>query len=667
MTATVSEGSPSTHGEAVADPGGSAAHREGAARREGAAPPRHACPESKPLRERLRAMAADLVAGWKAGGVPADVKSSAGLRQAAELLVRRAGGTAEHVGWTMVTIVSEHWRGRLAAGGNGRRLLLLPDCPVASGSPGRMAADSPGRMAAAGGVPLVCGPACGISTIWAAARDTGWVVESTERAVAAIGGLLTGQYDGILGVARLEDLEKAFGMLPAFSLPVAAVPFEAVPFDAVRGPYDAVPGQKLPAVDGSSKVVSVGCGGALLAQAIDVEWVLGLLGVAGGVAAPVGDYLPLLREAAELFTPAGLESLAARLGIEGGFGLPAAGASDTVGPRESSPASSIAPLDAAAMLGGGFVSRGGKFLRPFVALAAFDAVRVDLGKPGAAADAGLRDAARAVAVAIEVFHKASLVHDDIEDTDRVRYGRPTLHEEVGIASALNAGDYLLGVGYRIIAGLPGVDPLVVRDLVAMLSDAHVRLARGQGAELWWRDAGDKRLTPAESLAMYGLKTSPAFEAAVALGVRLAGPRPEEVGAIGRYALHVGTGFQVLNDLKDWEGDLENDRRAAGDLLGGRPTLMWSLALERLSTADMERLTRLAAEAGRPDAAQEVVAACVAEARGLYAQADVFARTREIVARERAAAAAAAATCRLPRLREVLEFLLDLAVPDQACD
>ena len=73
----------------------------------------------------------------------------------------------------------------------------------------------------------------------------------------------------------------------------------------------------------------------------------------------------------------------------------------------------------------------------------------------------------------------------------------------------------------------------------------------------------------------------AFEAAVALGVRLAGALPEKVAAIDRYALHVGAGFQVLNDLKDWAGDLENDRRAAGDLMGGRPTVLW--APERMSS------------------------------------------------------------------------------------
>jgi geranylgeranyl pyrophosphate synthase len=76
----------------------------------------------------------------------------------------------------------------------------------------------------------------------------------------------------------------------------------------------------------------------------------------------------------------------------------------------------------------------------------------------------------------------------------MRYGRSALHEEVGIPVALNTGDHLVGLGYRIIATLPTVDAATRADLVAMLSDAHVRLARGQGAELWWRVGRDTPLS-----------------------------------------------------------------------------------------------------------------------------------------------------------------------------
>jgi len=534
----------------------------------------------------------------------------------------------------MVTVVSEFWRDRLAAAPSGRRLLLLPDCPVAA-----CGADAANQSADT--VPRVCGPSCGIATIWSAARDSGWVVEPVGRAVAGIGSLLTGQYDGVLGIARLGDLEKAFAMLPAFSLPVAAVPYDSH-HDCLRGP------------------AHVGCAETLAASAIDVEWVLGLVGVAGGGAAPVGDYLPLLREAAEMFSAEQLAGLAGRLGLGQVFG-PAFGAA--FGQRPAT-AGGVAPLDATASMATDFLTRGGKFLRPFICLAAHDAVRADLGNDE---KTSARESARAASVAIEIFHKASLVHDDIEDQDLMRYGRPTLHVEHGVPAAINAGDYLLGLGYRIVAGLPGVDAATLRDQVAILADAHVRLAKGQGAELWWRNGGDKRLTPGEALTIYGLKTSPAFEAAVAMGIRMAGIQPVEAGDIGGYSLHVGTGFQVLNDLKDWSGDLENNRRAAGDLLGGRPTVMWALALERLAESDADRLRQLAQTAGRDDADEATIIAAVAEVRKLYAKAGVFERAAALVAEQRALAAAAAATCRLRRLRDVLEFLLDLAVPELAAE
>jgi len=149
-----------------------------------------------------------------------------------------------------------------------------------------------------------------------------------------------------------------------------------------------------------------------------------------------------------------------------------------------------------------------------------------------------------------------------------------------------------------------------------------------------------------------------------MGIRLAGLQPAQAGAIARYALHVGTGFQVLNDLKDWCGDLENNRRAAGDLLGGRPTVMWALALEQLSPEGAARLAALGREAASASD-PGVVAATIAAARQLYEKADVFTRAASIVDEERRLAAEAAASCGFGRLREVLEFLLDLAVPEQA--
>jgi len=576
------------------------------------------------LRDRLLAISEDVAASWRTDALPSDVSTASGLQAAAEMVVARGGGRPEHVGWTMVALVTAYWRDQLSES-SGRRLLLLPDCCNAQGG-----GDGPG----------VCGPQCVFATLASAATDSGWQVTSTRDAAAAIAGVLGGLYQGVLGVASLAELEKAFAVLPPFTMPLAAVPLN----DATQLAVESVTGdRRLP-----------GCP----AEQVDAEWVLGLLGVAGGSVSPVADHLPLLRESAEMLARQSLAELFADLGMA---------AAEAACLSEDGPPSAARATDT---IGIKFLAMGGKFLRPFMALAAFDAVVADrqAKQVAPAHPGGDRRQARAAAVAIEVFHKASLVHDDIEDDDAMRYGRPTLHRDYGVPTALNAGDYLVGLGYRIISSLEKLssasqqDSSLQRDLLAILSDAHLELARGQGAELWWRDAEEKKLCPQEALEIYGLKTSPAFAAALEMGVRLGGCEPHQAGALDDYARHVGIAFQILNDLKDWHGDLENLREAAGDLLAGRPTVLWAIAIQQLSEVDRGRLLELASPTG--GSFLQEPSGRLLEAKRLYAKAGVFDAARDMIVEHRQRAAQAAATCRIPRLREVLEFLLDLAVPEQ---
>src|SRR5690606_20437439 len=127
------------------------------------------------------------------------------------------------------------------------------------------------------------------------------------------------------------------------------------------------------------------------------------------------------------------------------------------------------------------------------------------------------------ALSIETFHKASLVHDDIEDDDEFRYGDLTLHRKFGTPTAINVGDYLIGLGYRLVAQESRtLGAEVVSEILDRLSEAHVKLSEGQGAELIWRDSLDKQLTPQDAIRIYALKTAPALEAALHTGLRLAG-------------------------------------------------------------------------------------------------------------------------------------------------
>ena len=97
-----------------------------------------------------------------------------------------------------------------------------------------------------------------------------------------------------------------------------------------------------------------------------------------------------------------------------------------------------------------WLAQGGKRSRPFITLAVYDALK---GGQGTLSVEGwsLPDSVRRTALAIEAFHKASLVHDDIEDDDTFRYGQETLHRQYGVSTAINVGDYLIGLGYRLVS------------------------------------------------------------------------------------------------------------------------------------------------------------------------------------------------------------------------
>ena len=191
---------------------------------------------------------------------------------------------------------------------------------------------------------------------------------------------------------------------------------------------------------------------------------------------------------------------------------------------------------------------------------------------------------------IEIFHKASLVHDDIEDGDFYRYGKPTLHQSHGIASAINVGDYLLGYGYHVIAELrKDIPGNIVAEMLAALSSAHCRLSIGQGTELAWKAKGVIP-TPEDVLRFYVGKTSPAFEAALNIGVLLAVAAGGAEGNVidegfyhkvqeklARFSRHLGAAFQIKNDLDDWFPDSGNKKIAGTDTMDNRPTLLHAWA------------------------------------------------------------------------------------------
>ena len=313
------------------------------------------------------------------------------------------------------------------------------------------------------------------------------------------------------------------------------------------------------------------------------------------------------------------------------------------------------PLLAAESIACGFLAAGGKRSRPFITLAVYDVLRGCGGtrSDGGEAAAGLPDAVKRIALAIEVFHKASLVHDDVEDDDPMRYGLPAVHRKHGVAVAINAGDYLIGLGYRLAAG--GGESLgaeTAADILAEFAHATRGFARARGPSCL-RDSPNKDLAPLDALKIAALKTSPAFEAAI-LSARLAGPIAEFRGPICRFARHLGVAYQILNDLDDWRPPAANQRPRGTDILGGRPTVLWALALAGLPPAGRRELLSLPGGA----AEDERLLDC---ARELYVQAGAFPRASSLVAKHRDRARLAAQDIPFEPLRHLMYFLADAIV------
>ena len=213
-----------------------------------------------------------------------------------------------------------------------------------------------------------------------------------------------------------------------------------------------------------------------------------------------------------------------------------------------------------------WLGRAGKRWRPFLTVSAYQALRTS---PGAALPADLRK----VAVAVECFHKASLIHDDIEDGDAQRYGEATLHEEHGIPVALNVGDLLIGEGYRLLASCSAS----AEQKVAMLrvaADGQRELCRGQGAELVWARQ-PQPLGSLDVLDIFRKKTAPAFAVALQCGAIYAGCHEENEEVLNAYSEALGIAYQIRDDLSDLGASGETN-----DIAGLRPSLLLAVAYER---------------------------------------------------------------------------------------
>lgn len=187
----------------------------------------------------------------------------------------------------------------------------------------------------------------------------------------------------------------------------------------------------------------------------------------------------------------------------------------------------------------GFMLNGGQRLRPLLAVMSYRAYT----------HSDEEFIARSLAFIIESFHKASLIHDDIQDNSERRYGEDTFHLKHGIPLAINAGDYLMGKGYQLLSTLP-VNAEMLVNCLKRVSNSHVKLTQGQGADILLY-SNMSEISVEHVLHIFRLKTGEAIKVPLTLGAILGNADGEEVIVLAEFADVFGIAYQIRDDINEF--------------------------------------------------------------------------------------------------------------------
>ncbi len=194
------------------------------------------------------------------------------------------------------------------------------------------------------------------------------------------------------------------------------------------------------------------------------------------------------------------------------------------------------------------------------------------------------------ALAIEVFHNFTLLHDDLMDKAPVRRGKPTVYMRWNDNTAILSGDQMMIEAYRLLAQLPdAVLPTVLRLFNRMATE----ICEGQQYDMEFETRNDVSLD--EYMHMIRLKTSVLLATALQIGAYIAGATEAEQQALYDYGIHVGLAFQIQDDVLDVYGDPATfGKTVGGDILCNKKTCMLLTARENAAGEDLAELGRLLA-------------------------------------------------------------------------
>ena len=235
------------------------------------------------------------------------------------------------------------------------------------------------------------------------------------------------------------------------------------------------------------------------------------------------------------------------------------------------------------------ISGGGKRMRPLIVLLAARAC-------------GYRGSGHIDAAAfIEFIHTATLLHDDVVDGSSRRRGRATANAVFGNQASVLVGDFVYSRAFQMMAAIGS------QRVMEIMSEATNVIAEGEVLQLM--NAGDPDTTQQRYLEVVYRKTAKPFEAGAEVAAVIASASPSQQRALGDYGRHLGTAYQLIDDVLDYRSNPEELGKNLGDdLAEGKPTLPLIQALKRAPDANVRAVIRGAIENGGLEHLEVIVAA-----------------------------------------------------------
>ncbi|TFF35637.1 polyprenyl synthetase family protein [Mucilaginibacter psychrotolerans] len=221
------------------------------------------------------------------------------------------------------------------------------------------------------------------------------------------------------------------------------------------------------------------------------------------------------------------------------------------------------------------LSIGGKRMRPALLLMACDLFGGDV------------EAALPPALAIEVFHNFTLMHDDIMDNAPIRRGRATVHEKWNQNVAILSGDVMLIEGYKLMME---VRDNILRRVLDIFNDTAVGVCEGQQLDMTFETSND--ISISEYINMIRLKTAVVLGGALKIGALIGEADDKDAELLSDFGVNLGIAFQLQDDILDVYGDpLKFGKQVGGDIISNKKTYLLIKALELVQGFDAEELQR----------------------------------------------------------------------------